>query len=357
MKVAPLWSALIGESWCRPLFVHTGQHRDPAMADDLIAEFGLPEPHVRLGVHAGSHGETIGRTLEAYDRALADAAPDLVVVVGDVHATLACALAAMHRGVRLAHLEAGLRSFDRSMPEERNRVLTDHAADLLWTTDATADANLAAEGIPAGRVERVGDITIDALEMMRGAIDADPGPARHGLGAGGYGVVTLHRPGNVDDATRLASILAALGGVARDMPLLFPVHPRTALRLDAFGLALPPGVRALPPLGYTAFLALVARAAVVITDSGGVQEEASHLGVPCVTLRPNTERPATVTAGTNRLADASGLAEAIRAPRPRHPPRHDGRARFRVAAAIRRLAEGVSGPAGPASAPVPAAAP
>ncbi len=355
MKVAPLWSALADEPWCRPLFVHTGQHRDPAMADDLIRELGLPEPQIRLGVPAGTHGETIGRTIEAYDRALAEAPPDLVVVVGDVHATLACAIAAMHRGICLAHLEAGLRSFDRSMPEERNRVLTDHAADLLWTTDETADANLAAEGIPACRIERVGDITIDALEMMRGAIDADPGPARHGLGVGDYGVVTLHRPANVDDATRLASILTALGRVACELPLLFPLHPRTAQRLDTFGLALPRGVRALPPQGYVPFLALVARAAVVITDSGGVQEETSHLGVPCVTLRPNTERPATVTAGTNRLADAASLAEAVRAPRRRHPPRHDGQARFRVTAAIRRLADRVNGRASPASAPVPLA--
>lgn len=357
MKVAPLWWALKDEAWCRPLLVHTGQHRDAAMAGDIMAELGLPEPHIRLGIAAGSHGETIGRTIEAYDRLLAAAPPDLVVVVGDVHATLATAIAAMHRGVRLAHLEAGLRSGDRTMPEEMNRILTDHAADILWTTDPTAEANLLREGIDPARIERVGDITIDTLEVMRPAIAAHPGPDAFGVAPGGYGVVTLHRPANVDQPESLAALLAALGEVARDLPLLFPLHPRTQRRLSEAGLALPPGIRALPPLGYVAFLALLSRAAVVITDSGGVQEETSHLGIPCVTLRPTTERPATVTAGTNRLADAASLADAVRAPRPRHPTRHDGHARFRVAAAIRRLAGPLSAPADPTGGPVPRTAP
>lgn len=357
MKVAPLWWALKDAPWCRPLLVHTGQHRDPAMAGDLIAELGLPAPQIALGIAAGTHGETIGRTIEAYDRVLAEERPDLVVVVGDVHATLAAAIAARHRGVRLAHLEAGLRSFDRTMPEELNRVLADHAADILWTTDATADANLRREGMDPARIERVGDITIDTLEAMRGAIAAHPGPAGLGLAPRGYGVVTLHRPANVDRPATLARLLAALGDLARDLPLVFPLHPRTERRLAEAGLALPPGVRALPPSGYVAFLALVSRAAVMITDSGGVQEEASHLGIACVTLRPNTERPDTLTAGTNRLADAAGLREAVHAPRPTHPPRHDGRARLRVAAAISRLAGAVSAPAGPAAAPVPRSAP
>jgi UDP-N-acetylglucosamine 2-epimerase (non-hydrolysing) len=357
MKVAPLWWALKDEPWCQPLLVHTGQHRDAAMAGDIMAELGLPEPHIALGIAAGSHGETIGRSIEAYDRMLASAPPDLVVVVGDVHATLAAAIAAMHRGVRLAHLEAGLRSGDRSMPEEMNRILTDHAADILWTTDAGAEADLLREGIDPARIERVGDITIDTLEVMRPAIAAHPGPDAFGVAPGVYGVVTLHRPANVDRPESLAALLAALGALARDLPLLFPLHPRTQKRLAEAALGLPPGVRGLPPLGYVAFLALVSRAAVVITDSGGVQEEASHLGIPCVTLRPNTERPATIAAGTNRLADAGSLAEAVRAPRPRHPPRHDGRARFRVAAAIRRLARALSAPADPAEAPAPRTAP
>jgi UDP-N-acetylglucosamine 2-epimerase (non-hydrolysing) len=331
MKVAPLWWALKDEPWCQPLLVHIGQHQDAAMAGDLMAEFGLPEPHIALGIAAGSHGETIGRTIEAYDRMLASAPPDLVVVVGDVHATLAAAIAAMHRSVRLAHLEAGLRSGDRSTPEEMNRILTDHAADILstrWT-----------------------------LEVMRPAIAAHPGPDAFGITPGGYGVVTLRRPANVDRPESLAALLTALGALARDLPLLFPLHPRTQKRLAEAAIGLPPGVRGLPPLGYIAFLALVSRAAVVITDSGGVQEETSHLGIPCVTLRPNTERPATIAAGTNRLADAGSLVEAIRAPRPRHPPRHDGRARFPVAAAIRRLARALSAPAGPAEAPAARTAP
>jgi UDP-N-acetylglucosamine 2-epimerase (non-hydrolysing) len=353
MKVAPLWWALKDEPWCRPLVVHTGQHRDAAMAGALMATLGLPDPHIQLGIAAGSHGETIGRTVEAYDRVLAAAPPDLVIVVGDVHATLAAAVAAMHRGVALAHLEAGLRSFDRSMPEEMNRILTDHAADILWTTDAAADANLIREGIDPAHIERVGDITIDTLEVMRPAIAAHPGPAAFGLAPGGYGVVTLHRPANVDPKETLAGWLAALGEVARALPLLFPVHPRTQRRLADAAPALPPGLRALPPLDYVAFLALVARAAVVITDSGGVQEETSHLGIPCVTLRPSTERPATVTQGTNILADAASLAAAVRSPRAAHPPRHDGRARWRVAAAIRRRAEGICSPADRAAAPVP----
>lgn len=357
MKVAPLWWALKDAPWCRPLVVHTGQHHDARMAGDLMAELGLPAPHIALGIAAGTHGETIGRTIETYDRVLAADPPDLAVVVGDVHATLAAAVAAMHRGVRLAHLEAGLRSFDRTMPEELNRVLVDHAADILWTTDATAEANLLREGIDPARIERVGDITIDTLEVMRAAIAAHPGPAEFGLAARGYGVVTLHRPANVDRPEPLAALLAALAEVAREMPLVFPVHPRTARRIAEAGLALPAGVRALPPLGYVAFLALVARAAVVITDSGGVQEEASHLGVACVTLRPNTERPDTVVAGTNRLADAATLGDAVRAPRTARPPRHDGRARLRVAAAIRRLAAAVSAPAGRAAGRAPRAAP
>ncbi len=357
MKVAPLWWALAAAPWCRPVLVHTGQHRDPAMADDIMAELGLPDPHIKLGIAAGSHGETIGRTVEAYDRVLAAAPPDLVVVVGDVHATLAGAIAAMHRGVPLAHLEAGLRSGDRSMPEEMNRILTDHAADILWTTDADADANLRREGIDPARIERVGDITIDTLEAMRPAIAAHPGPDALGLSPGGYGVITLHRPANVDAPDTLASLLGALGEVARTLPLLFPLHPRTQRRLAEAGLALPPGIRALPPLGYVAFLALASRAGVVITDSGGVQEETSHLGIPCVTLRPTTERPASITAGTNRLADATSLVDAVRAPRPPHPPRHDGRARLRVAAAIQRLAGAVSAPAGRAGARVPRTAP
>jgi UDP-N-acetylglucosamine 2-epimerase (non-hydrolysing) len=355
MKVAPLWWALKDEPWCRPLVVHTGQHRDPAMAGDLMAELGVPDPQISLGIAAGSHGETIGRTVEAYDRVLAAAPPELVVVVGDVHATLAAAIAAMHRGVRLAHLEAGLRSGDRTMPEEMNRILTDHAADILWTTDATADTNLLREGIDAARIERVGDITIDTLDAMRPAITAHPGPAALRLAPGGYGVVTLHRPANVDRPEMLGALLAALGTVARRLPLLFPVHPRTQRRIDAAGLALPPGIRALPPQGYVAFLALVSRAAVVITDSGGVQEEASHLGIPCVTLRRTTERPATIAAGTNVLADVSSLAGAVQAPRRPHPPRHDGRARLRVAAAIRRLA--FSGPAGRAAGQAPRTGP
>lgn len=362
MKVAPLWWALKDEPWCRPLLVHTGQHRDPAMAGDIMAELDLPAPHVTLGIAAGTHGETIGRTVEAYDRALAADAPDLVVVVGDVHATLAAAIATMHRRLPLAHLEAGLRSFDRAMPEEMNRILTDHAADILWTTDATADANLAREGIDPARIERVGDITIDTLEAMRPRIAAHPGPAGWGAVPGAYGVVTLHRPSNVDHPVTLARLFAALGEVARTLPLLFPIHPRTQRRIAEAGLALPPGLRALPPIGYVPFLALVSRAAVVITDSGGVQEETSHLGIPCVTLRANTERPVTIEAGTNRLADASTLAEAVRAPRAAHPPRHDGRVRLRVAASIARLAgtagsAAVSARAGPAAVPAPRSAP
>jgi UDP-N-acetylglucosamine 2-epimerase (non-hydrolysing) len=356
MKVAPLWWVLKDEAWCRPRLVHTGQHRDAAMADAIMAELGLPAPHVALGIAAGTHGETIGRTIEAYDRVLAADPPDLAVVVGDVHASLAAAIAARHRGIPLAHLEAGLRCFDRSMPEETNRILIDHAADILWTTDAVADANLRREGLDPARIERIGDVTIDTLEAMRGAIAAHPGPAGLGLVPHRYGVVTLHRPANVDRADALAPLLAALADLARDLPLVFPVHPRTARRMAEVGLALPPGVRGLPPLGYVAFLALVARSAVVITDSGGVQEEASHLGIACVTLRPATERPDTVTRGTNRLADAATLAAAVHAPRPAHPPHHDGQARLRVAAAIRRLAGVVSVPAGRGAARPPRAA-
>lgn len=334
-KVAALWHALRGAVWCRPRLVHTGQHSSPAMREAIWDDLDLPPPEVALGVTGGSPGELIGRTVSAYAAVLAESRPDLVVVVGDVNATLAAAIAAQAAAIPLAHLEAGLRSGDRSMPEERNRIAVDAMADHLWTPSEDADANLAAEA-RAGRVLRVGNAMIDSLERTRPRWQARTLP--EGVGPGGYGVVTLHRPATVDDGATLERHLAALGRVSARLKLVFPVHPRTRARLA--GLALPAGLHPVEPFGYLDFLALLSRARVAITDSGGVQEEAVHLGVPCVTLRPTTERPVTLRGGMNRLASVDRLEQAVW---PDAPPTFepialwDGRAGERVAEALRAL--------------------
>lgn len=310
MKIAPLWKALSRREWCRPEIIHTGQHYDANMSDDFFRDLDLPRPQVHLGIGSGSHAEQTGRTLIAFEKLLLKQKPDLVVVVGDVNATAAATLAAVKLGVKLAHLEAGLRSYDRGMPEEINRVVTDALADLLWTPSPDADENLAKEGVQ-GQVVRVGNIMIDSLAMMRPQIEAADQPARLGLKPGGYGVVTLHRPSNVDQRDILELICGTLTGLARRLPLVFPVHPRTRKQLQAFGLwdhlAGAPGLRLLEPLGYIAFMSLVWGAGLAITDSGGIQEETSYLGIPCLTLRPNTERPITVSQGTNRLCQPEEL--------------------------------------------------
>lgn len=318
-KLAALWHALIAAPpICAPLLLHTGQHHDAAMFGDLIEDLGLPAPAIALGVAGGSHAELTGRTMIAAEAAWRAARPALVVVAGDVDGALAAGLAARKLGIPVSHLEAGLRSGEPDMPEEINRRALDAISTFLWAPDEATAARLVAEGHDPARVRAVGNAMVDSLLRHLPAARARPLPG--GLAAGGYGVVTLHRPGNVDDADALRGLVAAVEGAAAILPLAWPLHPRTRARLDAFGIAPPRGVRMLPPLRYLDFLALLAGARLVATDSGGVQEEAAALGLPCLTLRPSTERPVTIAAGGNRLVTPAELPAAIAAPPGRAAP-------------------------------------
>lgn len=348
MKVAPLHHALAGESWCTTRLVHTGQHYDPNMSDWFFRDLGIPPPDANLEVGGGTHAEQTGGVMIAYERLCLAARPDWCVVVGDVNSTLACTLAATKLGIKVAHLEAGLRSGDRRMPEEINRVATDALADLLWTPSPDADENLRREGVAAARIERVGNIMIDSLETMRPQIEARRYPAALGLPPGGYAVATLHRPSNVDEPAQLVTLVAQLLSAAAKLPLVFPVHPRTRKRLESVEAARPlfsdPRVRLIEPLGYIDFMSLVFDARLVITDSGGIQEETTYLGIPCLTLRDTTERPITVTEGTNRLVSSENLLASVErilaAPRTdaRPPALWDGKTAPRVAASLRKAA-------------------
>jgi UDP-N-acetylglucosamine 2-epimerase (non-hydrolysing) len=346
MKIAPLYHALAAEPWAAPVVVHTGQHYDANMSGAFFSEFGLPQPDVSLGVGSGSHAEQTAKVLVAYEKVLREQRPDLVVVVGDVNSTMAATLAASKLGVRVAHLEAGLRSFDRRMPEEINRLVTDVLADALWAPSRDAVDNLLAEGIPQERISLVGNIMIDSLEMSRARIERQRAYAEYGQTPGSYAVVTIHRPSNVDDPAVLRDLCGVLEDISESIPLIFPVHPRTRQRIEADGLL--HGARGerrlfLPePLGYTAFMSLVSSARLVITDSGGIQEETTYLGVPCLTMRENTERPVTVTHGTNRLCAPAELVSRVRQVlKDGKPPVPriefwDGKTAGRVVKAIRR---------------------
>ena len=347
MKIAPLWHELGRASWCRPRIVHTGQHYDANMSGAFFEELQLPQPEVHLGVGSGSHAEQTGKVMMAYEKVCFESRPDWIVVVGDVNSTLACALVGTKLLIPVAHLEAGLRSGDRTMPEEINRVATDAIVDLLWTPSPDGDEHLLAEGVSPDRIERVGNIMIDSFELMRPRIEAANMAERLGLTADGYSVVTLHRPSNVDDRAQLTLIVDQLLETAAELPIVFPVHPRTRARLDQFGLhdrlRDAPGIRLQDPLSYIEFMSLVVGCRIVITDSGGVQEETSYLGIPCLTLRNNTERPITVTQGTNRLIKAAGLRTALEAAtrvRGKRPviDLWDGKTAKRVAASLKRIA-------------------
>lgn len=341
MKVAPVMAALAPRDGVEQILVHTGQHYDDALSRVFFDELGIPRPDVNLEVGSGTHAVQTAKVMMAFEPVCLEYAPDVVVVVGDVNSTLACALVAAKLGIRVAHVEAGLRSFDWSMPEEVNRVLTDRLSDFLFTTERSANENLAREGIPADRIHFVGNVMIDTLMRHRDRARELNMPAAMGVEPGGYALVTLHRPSNVDDPAMLGPILDGLAGVAEKLPVLLPLHPRTAARLDEFGLRdRLGGVRVLEPQGYVEFLGLMADARVVITDSGGIQEETTALGVPCFTLRDNTERPVTIRLGTNTLLGLDParireipalLAEHDRRP-PAEPPRFwDGRAAERAA--------------------------
>lgn len=365
MKIAPLYHALKKEEWAEPFIVHTGQHYDLNMSDAFFKDLRLPDPHIHLGIGSGTHAEQTGKVMIAYEKVLMETRPDLVVVVGDVNSTMACALAATkivypkrsdnrrvtsdespesrsqhpassdqhpapirssplsalsaQLGQRpiVAHLEAGLRSFDRTMPEEINRIVTDSLADILWTPSPDGDENLLREGVPLEKIHRIGNIMIDSLEMLRGSIEKQATYKQLKLEFQKYGVVTLHRPSNVDNPDVLNDICTKLIRVSRDLPIVFPVHPRTGNRLEENGLMKrfkeASGVYLTDPLSYIPFMNLVFNCQMVITDSGGLQEETTYLGIPCLTMRPNTERPITVTEGTNQLCTIEDLERKVRA--------------------------------------------
>ncbi|MCX7851898.1 MAG: UDP-N-acetylglucosamine 2-epimerase (non-hydrolyzing) [Caldilineales bacterium] len=346
MKAAPVMRALAGYGHVRQTLVHTGQHYDANMSDVFFAQLGLPEPTVNLGVGSGSHAVQTAQIMLRFEAVVAGQRPDWVVVYGDVNSTVAVALVCAKRLIPVAHVEAGLRSFDRTMPEEINRVLTDQIADLLFTPSADGDANLLREGVAATKIHRVGNVMIDTLvRLLPAAATCWETERLRPWQDRPYALVTLHRPANVDDPTMLGGLLSALAAIGRRLPVLFPVHPRTRQRLEDFGLGTAwPGLHLLEPLSYLEFLALQTRATLVITDSGGIQEETTYLGIPCLTVRDNTERPITVDMGTNILVgrDPARLqAEAYRildgdVKTGCVPPLWDGRAGERVAAILAR---------------------
>jgi UDP-N-acetylglucosamine 2-epimerase (non-hydrolysing) len=336
MKVAPLLWELRRRPGVEAPLVHTGQHYDERMSKLFFVELNIPRPDVDLGVGSGSHAAQTAEVLKRFEPVLLQQRPDAVLVVGDVNSTLACTLTAVKLGVPVAHVEAGLRSFDRTMPEEINRILTDAISRWLFVTERSGVDNLRREGVPDERVFLVGNVMIDTLLACRQRSESSPVLERLRLTSGRYAVLTLHRPANVDDPAVFAGLLRAVGRLQRELPIVFPVHPRTRRALE--GTSPLPNLRLTEPLGYLDFLKLVAHARLVLTDSGGIQEETTVLGVPCLTLRNNTERPVTVEQGSNRLVGldpqrivAAGL-EVLAAPPAtgRVPELWDGRAAQRI---------------------------
>ncbi len=329
MKMAPLVRAL----WAAPagyehLLVHTGQHYDEHLNDSIFRDLGLRAPDVHLGSGSGTHAEQTARIMLAFEKLVTERRPELVVVAGDVNSTLACSIVSAKANVPVAHLEAGLRSGDWTMPEEINRVVTDRLTQLHLTPSPDADENLRREGVDAKSIVRVGNCMIDSLTANLERARGGPALRRFEVARGGFALVTLHRPSNVDDSARLELLMATLAQLAARLPIVFPVHPRTRARLASLQPALSsaPGLRITEPLGYLDFLQLEDAAALVITDSGGVQEETTALGVPCLTVRDNTERPVTITQGTNKLvgSDPRVLPAEVEAIL-RHPQRRDAR--------------------------------
>jgi UDP-N-acetylglucosamine 2-epimerase (non-hydrolysing) len=339
MKLAPVYAELSRRDRVEQRLIHTGQHFDHLVKDVFFDELPLPAPHVELGVGSGRHGAQTARALSGLEEAFLELRPDMVIVPGDVNSTLAGALAAVKLGIPVCHVESGLRSFDPSMPEEHNRRLTDHLASLLLTHSSNADDNLVREGIDSSAIRFVGNTMIDTLRSHVRAARRLRSWADYGVRRGGYVLVTLHRPALVDDPDLLDHAITCLDRVADRIPVIFPVHPRTRARLEALG-PYEGRIQFIDPQSYGRFLCLEADAAAVITDSGGVQEETTALGVPCFTLRDNTERPVTITHGTNTLLGLDpgrllDVPELLHEPRPRTmPPLWDGRSGVRAAIEI-----------------------
>lgn len=347
MKVAPLYHALERDPDFAVKLVHTGQHYDANMSQTFFDDLGLPAPHFYLEVGSGSHAVQTAKVMMRYEETALAEQPDVTVVVGDVNSTAAVAMVCAKLHIPVVHLEAGLRSGDRSMPEEINRLVTDAISDLLWTPSPDGDENLRNEGVPEFRIARVGNIMLDSFELMRDRIDADDTAASMGLQPGGYGVVTLHRPANVDGYASLDVLTQQLVAAAESLPLVFPIHPRTHKSLETHGLLgrleEASGIKLVEPLGYIQFMNLVKDARLAVTDSGGLQEETTYLDIPCLTLRPNTERPITITEGTNKLLEPAELLEHIQQvlngswPSGRRPDLWDGATASRCLASLKKF--------------------
>lgn len=346
MKIAPLMRAYAAEPAIQPILVHTGQHYDRKMSELFFDELEIPKPDLNLEVGSGSHAQQTALIMQRFEPVMLETKADAVLVVGDVNSTIACALVAAKLGVGVIHVEAGLRSFDRTMPEEINRVLTDSISDMLFVSEPSGLENLRREGIPDGKAHFVGNVMIDTLMRNRDKAEQSKVLEELSLSPRGYAVVTMHRPASVDHPEIMRGLLHAFDEIQRDMIVVFPIHPRTRKQMADAGLdkltSAMRNLKLLDPLGYIDFLKLTANAAVVLTDSGGIQEETTILGVPCLTLRENTERPVTITEGTNQLVgmDPGRLLDAYRKIRnsppaaARRPEKWDGQAAQRIARII-----------------------
>ncbi len=351
MKVAPIHRRMLADPFFQPVLLHTGQHYDARMSQTFFVDLAMPEPDLYLGVGSGTHAEQTAAVMIAAEKIFLDDRPDWVLAVGDVNSTLAVSLAAAKLHIPIAHVEAGLRSYDRSMPEEINRILTDSISDLLFISEPSGWDNLISEGADRKKMHLVGNVMIDSLVEHLAKCASSPVQQELAVQAGQYGLMTLHRPANVDNPHVLEQILAAVAILQSELPIVFPIHPRTRKMLTQFGFD--PVIKAMPhlvltePLGYLAFLKLMSQARFVLTDSGGVQEETTYLDIPCLTLRENTERPITVTMGSNRLAPLTTeeivrytrLALSGNFRRQAQPPLWDGQTSQRIVQIFKQYSE------------------